>query len=160
VGDGTPALEQRASALMASLRRLMSARPFTFTSVEVPERPGIYVIYDGGGHPCYVGQSRNLRRRLLVDHHKGNGKSSIFRRKLALIKRFESELAVTFYIREECAFRFLELESERERRELEHFATALLSPVLNCLAADTISHIFSGRTRSDACQADHTLSRR
>jgi excinuclease UvrABC nuclease subunit len=160
VGDGTPALEQRASALMASLRRLLSARPFTFTSVEVPERPGIYVIYDGGGRPCYVGQSRNLRRRLLVDHRVGNGKSSIFRRKLSLIKHFETEIAVTSYIREECAFRFLELESERERRELEHFATALLSPVLNCLAADTISHIFSGRTRSDACQADHTLSRR
>ena len=145
---------------MASLRCLLNARPLAFTSVEVPERPGIYVIYDGGGSPCYVGQSRNLRRRLLVDHRKGNGKSSIFRRKLSLIKRFETEIAVTSYICEECAFRFLELESERERRELEHFATALLSPVLNCLAADTIGDIFSGRTSPDACQADHTLSRR
>jgi len=160
VRDVTPALEQRASALMASLRCLLSARPFPFTGAEVPERPGIYVIYDGGGYAYYVGQSKNLRRRLLVDHRKGNGKSSIFRRKLSLIKRFESEVTVTSYIREECAFRFLELESERERRELEHFATALLSPVLNCLAADTISHIFSGRTYSDACQTNHTLSRR
>ena len=157
--DVTPALEQRASALMASLRCLLSARPFTFAGAEVPERPGIYVIY-GGGYPYYVGQSKNLRRRLLVDHQKGNGKSSIFRRKLSLIKRFESEVTVTSYIREECAFRFLELESERERRELEHFATALLSPVLNCLAADTISSIFLERTYSDACQTDHTLSRR
>jgi len=113
---------------MASLRCLLSARPFAFTGAEVPERPGIYVIYDGGGYPYCVGQSKNLRRRLLVDHQKGNGKSSIFRRKLSLLKRFESEVTVTSYIREECAFRFLELESERERRELEHFATALWRP--------------------------------
>jgi len=131
VADIGPILEQRASALTSSLGDLMSAQACPFTGTDVPDCPGIYIIYDGGGLPCYVGQSRNLRRRLLVDHRAGNCKSSIFRRKLARMKRLDSELAVTFYIREECAFRFLEVESERERLEIEHFAVALLSPVLN-----------------------------
>jgi excinuclease UvrABC nuclease subunit len=120
---------------MASLRDLLSARPFLFTNTDVPDRPGIYIIYDGGGHPCYVGQSRNLKRRLLVDHRTGNSKSSTFRRKLSKIKQIDSEPALTSYIQEKCNIRFLELESERERLELEHFAMALLSPVLNAHAS-------------------------
>jgi excinuclease UvrABC nuclease subunit len=132
VGEVEPTLEQRASALMGSLRGLLSARPSSFSGNNIPERAGIYIIFDGNGECAYyIGQSRNLRRRLLVDHRRGNGKSSIFRRKLAHLKHLDDEPAVTLYIVEKCSIRFLELESEEERLELEHFATALLAPLLN-----------------------------
>lgn len=132
MGGVEPILEQKARALMTSLRGLLSAHPSFFTSSDIPERAGIYIIFDGdGGRPYYIGQSRNLRRRLLIDHRRGNGKSSIFRRKLASLKRLDDEPAVTLYILEKCSIRFLELESEWERLELEHFATAILSPLLN-----------------------------
>jgi len=132
VGGVEPTLEQRASALMTSLRGLLSAHTSFFTSSDIPDRAGIYIIFDGDGEcPYYIGQSRNLRRRLLIDHRRGNGKSSIFRRKLASLKRLDDEPAVTLYILEKCSIRFLELESEWERLELEHFATALLAPLLN-----------------------------
>jgi len=124
-------LERRADAFMRSLYRLLGSTPLSFADADIPERPGIYVIYGIAEQPYYIGQSGNLRRRLLVDHRKGNGKSSIFRRKLARIKQLESERAVTSYIVEKCSLRFLELESEWERLKLEHFATAILSPVLN-----------------------------
>ena len=134
MGKVEPLLEKRAGALTGSLSHLLSSAPSSFANADIPERPGIYVIYDCAGQPYYIGQSGNLRRRLLVDHRKGNGKSSIFRRKLARLKRLDSEPAVTSYIVEKCSLRFLELESEWERLELEHFATAILSPVLNAPA--------------------------
>jgi hypothetical protein len=134
VGKAEPLLEKRADALMRSLSRLLGSWPSSFADAEVPERPGIYVIFDGSGQPCYVGQSGNLRRRLLIDHRKGNGKANVFRRKLAHLKRLDSEPAITSYIVENCSLRFLEVDSEWERLEIEHFATAILAPVLNAPA--------------------------
>jgi len=134
MGKVEPLLEERADAFMRSLCSLLSSTPSSFANADIPERPGIYVIYGGAGQPYYIGQSSNLRLLLLVDHRKGNGKSSIFRRKLARIKQLESEPAVTSFIIEKCSLRFLELESEWERLKLEHFATAILSPVLNAPA--------------------------
>jgi excinuclease UvrABC nuclease subunit len=135
VGEAEAALEERAASLMASLCHLLRSASLSFANAEIPERPGIYVNYDGSRQPYYVGQSRNLRRRLLIDHRRGNGKANIFRRKLAHLKCVESEPAVTLYILEKCSIRFLELESEGERLKLEHFATAILSPVLNSPAS-------------------------
>ena len=119
---------------MAALCHLLRSSPFSFASADIPDRPGVYVICDVTGRPYYIGQSRNLRRRLLVDHRKGNGKSNVFRRKLARIKRFDSEPATTAYIMENCTVRLLEIDSEWGRLEMEHFATAILSPVLNAPA--------------------------
>jgi excinuclease UvrABC nuclease subunit len=120
---------------MASLHRLLRSDSLSFAHADIPPRPGIYVIYDGSERPYYVGQSRNLRRRLLVDHRRGNGKANIFRRKLAMLERLEGEPAVTLYITERCSIRFMEVDSDGERLEMEHFATALLSPVLNTRAS-------------------------
>jgi|GEM_PF-4829690 hypothetical protein len=36
---------------------------------------------------------------------------------------------------ERCSVRFMEVDSDGERLEMEHFATALLSPVLNTPAS-------------------------
>lgn len=129
------ALDARIVAFMASLRHLLRSASLSFANAEIPASPGVYIIYDGSERPYYVGQSRNLRRRLLVDHRRGNGKANVFRRKLARLKRLESEPAVTLYIMESCSLRFLELDSDGERLEMEHFATALLSPVLNTRAS-------------------------
>jgi len=116
---------------MRSLSHLLDSTPFSFLNADIPDRPGIYVISDLTGRTFYIGQSGNLRRRLLVDHRKGNGKSSIFRRKLARLKRLDTEPAITSYIMESCTVRLLEIDSEWGRLEMEHFATAILSPVLN-----------------------------
>jgi hypothetical protein len=128
-------LDARVVAFMALLYRLLRSDSFSFANADIPPRPGVYVIYDGSECPYYVGQSRNLRRRLLVDHRRGNGEANVFRRKLARLKRLESEPAVTLYIVERCSVRFMEVDSDGERLEMEHFATAILSPVLNTRAS-------------------------
>jgi hypothetical protein len=58
------------------------------------------------------------------------------------IRRLEDELAVTAYICQRCAFRILQLEFEQDRLRLEHFATALLSPVLNGVMVDRMDKTF------------------
>jgi len=143
---------------MRSLSRLLRSPLSSFDDTCIPEQPGIYIIFDRAGQPCYIGQSGNLRRRLLVDHRKGNGKSNVFRRKLARLKRLDSEPAITSYIVENCSLRFLEVESEWERLELEHFATAILAPVLNAPAGWYNKSISLGEARQCSLSASSPVS--
>jgi hypothetical protein len=43
---------------MALLYRLLRSDSLSFADADIPERPGVYVIYDGSERPYYVGQSR------------------------------------------------------------------------------------------------------
>ena len=49
----------------------------------VPKKPGVYVIHDKKSQRIiYAGRTKNLRRRLLSDHRRGNIEGSQFRKAL------------------------------------------------------------------------------
>lgn len=58
--DRWAAIESRLPALLAELR---AAQPMQHGSVTVPRAPGVY-LFSEHDRPVYVGQTRNLRRRL------------------------------------------------------------------------------------------------
>ena len=102
------------------------------SSMIVPKEPGVYLIYDKKEEVIiYAGRTKNLRRRLLGDHRRGNIKGSQFRRALKRNLAFESESEITSYILENCSFQFMVVKEFEEMVRLEHFVTAVLAPALN-----------------------------
>lgn len=99
---------------------------------DVLREPGVYVIYDERLEKIiYVGRTRNLRRRLLGNHKRGNIKGSQFRKALGNNFELKPEAEITEYILKNCSFRFMVVKSFEEMIRLEHFSTAVLAPLLN-----------------------------
>jgi len=97
-----------------------------------PERLGVYVIYDKRVEATiYAGRTKNLRRRLLGDHKRGNIEGSQFRRALKRNLALKSESEITSYILQNCSFKFIVIEEFEEMVRLEHFITAIIAPALN-----------------------------
>lgn len=104
----------------------------TATSVDVPKKPGVYVIYDRKTDAIiYVGRTGDLRRRLLGDHKRGNIEGSQFRKALMQHLSLESESEVSKYILANCSFQFISIEDFEKTVRLEHFTTAIIGPILN-----------------------------
>jgi hypothetical protein len=66
-------LEERISFLRSLLSRPIESEKLEFSGREsVPREPGVYAIYDREGHLLYIGESVDLRRRILSHHRSGN----------------------------------------------------------------------------------------
>jgi len=105
---------------------------FSEASANVPKEPGVYVIYDEKEKAViYAGRTKNLRRRLLGDHKRGNIRGSQFRRALRQNPKLDSESQITRYIMENCGFQFMVIKKFEEMVRLEHFTAAVLAPLLN-----------------------------
>jgi len=102
------------------------------SSEDVSREPGVYVISDERLEKIiYIGRTRNLRRRLLGDHRRGNIEGSQFRKALGNNLNLESEAEITEYILKNCNLQFMVVKSSEEMIRLEHFSTAVLAPLLN-----------------------------
>ena len=126
-------VEEAAIEYVGKVKELLASSSLSFrnaTSNEVPDKAGVYLILNEHGKVVYVGRTKNLRRRLLGDHRRGNVRGSQFRKALMHNHGFENEEQVSKYV-EQCAFKFNEIDDAEERIRLEHFATAVLSPILN-----------------------------
>jgi len=126
--------EAVASYFTQMLRELMASRIFSFKNVDftlVPKKAGVYLILDEQGEVIYIGRTANLNRRLLGDHMRGNVRGSQFRKALMQNYELKSEKQVSSYIKEKCSLKFKIVENIEERIRLEHFATAVLAPILN-----------------------------
>jgi len=123
------------SNLLAEMEQLLAGPRYRFlqaTSRTVSEQPGVYAIHDKRVKDIiYIGRTRNLRRRLLGDHKRGNIRGSQFRKALGRKLSLKSEAEITNYILENCSFQFLKIKEFEEMVRLEHFATAVIAPVLN-----------------------------
>ena len=105
---------------------------FTYVSASIPAMPGVYIINDNSKKQIiYVGRTKNLRRRLMGDHKRGNIEGSQFRKALGQTLGTKSEEEISEYIRKNCSFQFLLIPNFQETIRLEHFTTAILAPVLN-----------------------------
>jgi len=126
-------LEDVALEYVRKIKELLACRGLSFKNVassEVPNKPGVYVIFDEQGRVIYVGRTKNLRRRLLGDHRRGNVRGSQFRKALMQNYGLAGEERINSYV-DQCTFKFKEIEDSEERIRLEHFATAVLAPILN-----------------------------
>lgn len=126
-------LEDVALEYVGKVRELLARESLSFGNVvsgKVPDRPGVYVIFNEQDEIIYVGRTRNLRRRLLRDHRRGNVRGSQFRKALMQNYGLTSEEQVDDYV-DRCTFKFKEIEDPQEKIRLEHFATAILAPALN-----------------------------
>ncbi|MGB9693756.1 MAG: GIY-YIG nuclease family protein [Fervidobacterium sp.] len=126
-------LKDVALEYVRKIKELLDCRSLSFKNVassEVPNKPGVYVIFDEEGSVIYVGRTKNLRRRLLGDHRRGNVRGSQFRKALMQNFGLASEEQINSYV-DQCTFKFKEIEDSEERIRLEHFATAVLTPILN-----------------------------
>jgi len=126
-------IEGIALEYVGKVKELLGGRSFNFRNVvssEVPNEPGVYVIFNERGEIIYVGRTKNLRRRLLGDHKRGNIRGSQFRKALMQNYGFASEEQISNYV-DRCKFKFKEIADPLERIRLEHFATAILAPTLN-----------------------------
>ncbi|MEM3875231.1 MAG: GIY-YIG nuclease family protein [Candidatus Bathyarchaeia archaeon] len=68
-------IEGIALEYVGKVKELLGGRSFNFRNVvssEVPNEPGVYVIFNERDEIIYVGRTKNLRRRLLGDHKRGN----------------------------------------------------------------------------------------
>jgi len=105
---------------------------FADAPASIPATPGVYIINDNSRKQIiYVGRTKNLRRRLLGDHKRGNIEGSQFRKALGHTLGTKSEKEISEYISANCSFRFLLIPSFQETVRLEHFTTAILAPILN-----------------------------
>ena len=127
--------ESVVSHYVGMLKKLLAKSRYRFadaSSLDIPEAPGVYVIYDTRINAIiYAGRTKNLRRRLLGDHKRGNVRGSQFRKALGRNFTLNSEDEITSYILKNCSFQFMALEEFEEIVRLEHFAIAVLRPILN-----------------------------
>ena len=94
----------------------------------IPNKSGIYAIFEHGSDLIYIGISGDIRRRIFGDHLTGDIKASAFRNNLSQHYNRKSEKAITDYITKNCTFKFMELDNPKY---LEHFAVSVLKPKLN-----------------------------
>jgi excinuclease UvrABC nuclease subunit len=126
--------EDVAIKYVGKVKELLASPSFSFriaTSDRVPDKAGVYVIYNEHDEIIYDGRTNNLRRRLLDNHKSGNVIVSQFRRALMQNYGLKDEGEISNYIRQKCTFKFKNIEDSVERVRLEHFATAILAPTLN-----------------------------
>ena len=80
-------LKGKVNVLMEFLKQLLHSKIYGFSSAkpsDVPEEPGVYLISetkDDSLTVIYIGQTQNMRRRILTNHRSGNRRTSTFRRK-------------------------------------------------------------------------------
>ena len=119
------------------LDELLAAHPFPFNeklSQELPRSAGVYRIYEDLNNipkTIYVGQSKDLRRRIYRNHFHGPNQNSAFRRKLLSTVDCGNDDLIQEYLASKCFVHYLEIEDKRERNLSEHFAIAVLRPKYN-----------------------------
>jgi len=127
--------ESVVSRYLEVMKSLLAEPCYSFAEVssgDVPEKAGVYAIYDKRVKAIiYVGRTKNLRRRLLGDHKRGNIRGSQFRSALKQNFSLKSESEITSYILENRSFQFMVINEFDEMVRLEHFTTAILAPILN-----------------------------
>jgi len=126
-------LEREALEYISKLEELLACEEFDFNvnPDRVPKKRGVYVIFNKRDEKSvYVGRTykRDLYQRILYYHKK---RGSQFRTVLGRLYNLQSKEEMSKYIMENCSFRFKVIEDPEDRVRLEHFATAILNPILN-----------------------------
>lgn len=113
------------------LKTLLSSKSHLFNSInrkEITDKSGVYAIFDKDSSLLYIGQSKNLKVRLICNHLQNDKIGSAFRRNLSEEYHLESEKEITQYILNNCFFKYMILDKPKP---LEYFSISILKPKLN-----------------------------
>lgn len=125
-------MKKRIENLQTKLEELLCQESFPLNNARnLPEKPGVYVLHlsDADTLILYVGQTDNIVRRIRAQIVEGTARnhgmiSGIMREKRCDVREARS------IIRKLGQLRWLPMENsdEKERKELEYFAYAVLQP--------------------------------
>jgi excinuclease UvrABC nuclease subunit len=119
------------------LQELVDAPVIAFINLKsstLPTKPGVYRIFETNDElptTIYVGESENLSNRIYGNHLMGNTEASTLKRKLVKSGKYTNSEAVRAYLRQECSLQYVVLLNHKEKILFEHFAIAMLEPLLN-----------------------------
>jgi hypothetical protein len=123
------------SGYLEMLNKLLAKTGYSFDEVsssDLPRSLGVYVICDKRTKQIiYAGRSKNLRRRLLSDHRRGNIDGSQFRKAYGRSMGTTDEKEISENIQQNCTYGYLQIEKFEDAVRFEHFITAILGPILN-----------------------------
>jgi len=127
-------LMPRIEALWGDLAALALSTRHRFSALQksqVPETPGAYTIYEEETqYILYVGQTDNLRFRIMENHLCKRGEST-FVKSVQQHRGFATRSEACDHIRKQCSVAWLEIGDARKLMLLEHFAIAVMQPSLN-----------------------------
>ena len=77
----------------------------------IPDRQGVYLIFDKTGSIIYVGKAKNLKRRVSADHCGGDAdmSTSTFRRSVHKMYGIAAGKPVREWVKANCSFAFVEI---------------------------------------------------
>lgn len=105
---------------------------FDIESSKITSSSGVYIIYNKKtDNIMYVGESKNLRQRILKNHIQGNVHGSVFRGAVKELHKFDNEDEITKFIKANCSIQLEEIKNARDRMLFEHFSIAVLNPPYN-----------------------------
>jgi len=118
------------------INELLKNPVFDFDSTlsrNLPREPGVYRIFEKEDpkKAIYIGKSKNLQRRIVVNHYRGDKIFSTLKRKLIKGTDLTDEKAVMNYLSNECLVQFIEIEDKQLLTGFEHFSVAVLTPKWN-----------------------------
>lgn len=127
-------VNQRIDTCKDWLMHLLSRPKLTFDSsldLLLPKEGGVYHVAekDAERRSLYVGETDNLRDRILKDHL--NRRNSLIKKKLIKSKKFRSEKRAKQYFQKRCFVQYVLIEDGRFRTLLKHFVISVLNPKLN-----------------------------
>ena len=67
-------IDERLADVAKRCRELVNCHPVPVVDAKPPPKAGVYAFFTKDDHPCYVGRTSNLRRRI-QQHKRGNGRS-------------------------------------------------------------------------------------
>ena len=120
----------------ALLRMLVQSEKLDFGNAlknNLAKSSGVYRVVDRSDSQqktIYIGQAKNLQRRVFRNHYAGSAKVSTFRKKL-IKYAVADETTISDYLRKCCVVQLIVIEDKPERIGFEHFAVAVLQPNYN-----------------------------
>ena len=126
-------IDLRIRKLKPYLIEIISAKEHSFSERKIPKSPGIYLILKKDTNDVvYIGETENLRKRIVDNLISGDKQAHTLRKKLAKTYNLKTEKEITDFLKENFTFKFIETNIEpKERKSVEHFLIAVINPLFN-----------------------------
>ncbi len=116
------------------LEQLLCCESYGFNSnlkKFLPALSGIYAIFNKESNVAlYVGESKNIQKRVSEDLFQGNESRHTLKRKIMKDLSLETLSNAKDFLRKDCSVRFLQVEGLK-RKAIEHFLISILKPRWN-----------------------------
>jgi excinuclease UvrABC nuclease subunit len=100
-------LDLRIERLKSFLIEIIDEKEHSFSERKIPKSPGIYLILKKDTNDIiYVGETENLRQRIVDNLISGDRQAHTLRKKLAKTYNLKTEKEITDFLKENFVFKF------------------------------------------------------